>query len=366
MTDLLRKIRLSAEHHGVEGKHPLLVMGVSRCVRDAYLCGLAFAAYANDADISDVERRRLDLVGASLGMSEDDVGSIVGQVLSNSDALKLAIFREVLSVLDCDQSRKMFLKEFRHIWQLQRKANAELQGWTANIAEMFWGSKHQKQVVFDSFTEEEKQYFSRIENPISGVRSYIVHQEAPVRQIYNEDELYSEFSKFADGIGFGDEISESRLDEIRSALNAEVVARCQTCRFRVVDMWRRIAISFEFLCDDILCLAKYDTKEYKRKAVTRYTKMLLCLCAYVGVRDSLDLNILNGFLKAFNWHDSEDWYQYANNRLGKFENAMPRAFWLREVESRICYLLKVPQYNKWFTYSLDDCLKYDKKFLKIT
>ena len=365
VTDLLRKIQWTAQLHAMRGLHPLSLMGCSRFVRDAYLCGLVFATYANDECISDVERHLLVMIGLSLSIQEVDVESVIDQFLSCSDELKLEIFHAVLSAVNHDRVREIFLSEFSRTWKRQGKSNDELKGWIANISEVFLEGECKRSGVIDNLNADEKKYFTRMDNPVPRVCGHIIPSKKLICMIYNEDELYLEFSRFADGIGFGDEISESRLNEISKKLKLEVLDRCRGCELKVVDMWHRIAISFEFLCEDILCLGKYDNKGYKSKAATHYTKMLLCLCAHRGVHGSSDLNILGGFLKAFNWHDAEDWYEYASNRLGKYEDARPRKFWLREVESRIRHLLKVPQYEEGFTYTLDKCLSYDKKFLKI-
>ena len=39
--------------------HPLLKWGCDRCVRDAYFCGVVFAAMTDDAEIDDKERKAI-------------------------------------------------------------------------------------------------------------------------------------------------------------------------------------------------------------------------------------------------------------------------------------------------------------------
>ena len=69
--------------------HPLLKWDCARSVRDAYFCGIVFAAVSDEDNVvDDVERKVIDRIGRSLALSEDEVEEIVKSV---TEVVKTAI-----------------------------------------------------------------------------------------------------------------------------------------------------------------------------------------------------------------------------------------------------------------------------------
>lgn len=69
--------------------HPLLKWNCARSVRDAYFCGIVFAAVSDEDNVvDDVEQKVIDRIGRSLALSEDEIGDIVKTV---TELVKTAI-----------------------------------------------------------------------------------------------------------------------------------------------------------------------------------------------------------------------------------------------------------------------------------
>lgn len=60
--------------------HPLLKWGCERDVRDAYFCGVVFAAMTDDAQIDERERKAILRIGHSLEFSQEEIDEIVETV----------------------------------------------------------------------------------------------------------------------------------------------------------------------------------------------------------------------------------------------------------------------------------------------
>lgn len=57
--------------------HPLLKLGCERYVRDAYFCGIVFAAMSDDAKIDDKEQKAITRVGKSLAFSQEEINEFL-------------------------------------------------------------------------------------------------------------------------------------------------------------------------------------------------------------------------------------------------------------------------------------------------
>lgn len=99
LTDIKRKAdakaaeteaaREQAEQIKVLEVHPLLKWDCARSVRDAYFCGIVFAAVSDEDNVvDDVERKVIDRIGRSLALSEGEIEEIVKTV---TEVVKTAI-----------------------------------------------------------------------------------------------------------------------------------------------------------------------------------------------------------------------------------------------------------------------------------
>ena len=104
-----------------ERRHPLLKMGASRYVRDAYFLGLVFAAFANDETLDANEERLLRDIGCSLEMTTDDVDESIETLrgCGNDDAgveKKLALIEECVKALGNKTYVSLFVDDFEKVW----------------------------------------------------------------------------------------------------------------------------------------------------------------------------------------------------------------------------------------------------------
>ena len=77
LLDMMKK--RTVERH-VGGNHPIIKMDVARNVREAYFQGLLFAAFADDGKIDEQERARLEKVGLSLEIPENEMVQMTADV----------------------------------------------------------------------------------------------------------------------------------------------------------------------------------------------------------------------------------------------------------------------------------------------
>ena len=106
--------------------HPLLKWGSDRNVRDAYFCGVAFAALTDDVEIDENERKAFERIGRSLVLSAEEVEELISGVSKTVKAAVEAVDPttgaggdEVFAVLEeCalsladDKVFRMFLAEY--------------------------------------------------------------------------------------------------------------------------------------------------------------------------------------------------------------------------------------------------------------
>lgn len=97
--------------------HPVIKMGCSREVRDAYLYGIIVAAIANDDKIDAEERAALDRIAKSIELPDTDVEEAIGRVDLMTPDDKLQLLEESVSAFK-DQSDvvKFFYVQFAELW----------------------------------------------------------------------------------------------------------------------------------------------------------------------------------------------------------------------------------------------------------
>lgn len=97
--------------------HPVIKMGCSRAVRDAYLYGIVVAAIANDDKIDAEERGILDRIANSMEIPDADVEETIGHVNQMSVDEKLQLLEESVGAFK-DQADlvKFFYAQFAELW----------------------------------------------------------------------------------------------------------------------------------------------------------------------------------------------------------------------------------------------------------
>lgn len=106
--------------------HPLLKWGCARDVRDAYFCGVVFAALTDDVEIDANERKACDRIGRSLALSGDEIEELTSSVTKTVKAAVetvdlatgaggdevFAVLEECAVSLADDKIFRMFLSEY--------------------------------------------------------------------------------------------------------------------------------------------------------------------------------------------------------------------------------------------------------------
>ena len=113
LLDMMKK--RTVERH-VGGNHPIIKMDVARNVREAYFQGLLFAAFADDGKIDEQERARLEKVGLSLEIPENEMVQMTADVEKMDEADRLALMEDVAAALKGTSAPFLFLCEFSMIW----------------------------------------------------------------------------------------------------------------------------------------------------------------------------------------------------------------------------------------------------------
>ena len=156
---LADKLKKKNEEREVAGKHPLITMGLSREVRDAYFRGVALAAFIDDGNVDDHERAYLRRVGLALNLPEAEVAEMLDALSSDckSEDEQLSLLEEISSVINQPQVVKLFLAEFSLVWKSHASKQEDLPVYRVEIAKMmgvqipdaFWK-------VFDSIASWQK------------------------------------------------------------------------------------------------------------------------------------------------------------------------------------------------------------------
>lgn len=108
---------LAAEKR-LAARHTIVKMGCERNVRDAYFQGLVFAAVANDDQIDESERVRLQELGEALELTPEDVAEAIQCLTGMDDDAKMGVIEECARQLTNVEVAECFLKEFSELWLL--------------------------------------------------------------------------------------------------------------------------------------------------------------------------------------------------------------------------------------------------------
>lgn len=109
--------QLAAEKK-LAARHAIVKMDVDRNVRDAYFQGLVFAAVANDDQIDESERARLQEFGEALELTAEDVAEAIQGLSGMDDDAKMGVIEECARQLTNVDVAEYFLKEFSKLWFL--------------------------------------------------------------------------------------------------------------------------------------------------------------------------------------------------------------------------------------------------------
>lgn len=99
--------------------HPLVKAGSPRNVRDAYFCGVVFAALADDLDIDDEERKAINRIGISLQLTSEERTELVTSVKTTvCEAVKsgggqvFGLLEECAQELKSEDDLRLFTAEY--------------------------------------------------------------------------------------------------------------------------------------------------------------------------------------------------------------------------------------------------------------
>lgn len=146
---LLKKIQQRSVERKFSGTHPVLRMGLDRNVIDAYFTGLVFAAVADDENIDDAERQRLEKIGLAMNISDEDVTSMMSDMQSRDSDAKIAVAEECANALKESQVVQLFICEWTQVWVSHAYKQDELEGFRVQLCEWL-GAKVDRQ-FYDSF-----------------------------------------------------------------------------------------------------------------------------------------------------------------------------------------------------------------------
>jgi len=99
--------------------HPLVKEGCARNMRDAYFCGIAFAAFTDDLKMDASEKMVVCRIGCSLGIPGDEQGEMIRAVQHNIEqAVKdggehvFALLEDCASEIKEESARRLFAAEY--------------------------------------------------------------------------------------------------------------------------------------------------------------------------------------------------------------------------------------------------------------
>lgn len=99
--------------------HPLLKWGCDRSVRDAYFCGVVFAALTDDAEIDGKERKAIVRIGCSLELSQTEIDEFIEAVsMTVKDAIGaggrdvFALLEESAAAFGDEKVYRLFVAEY--------------------------------------------------------------------------------------------------------------------------------------------------------------------------------------------------------------------------------------------------------------
>ena len=135
LLDMMKK--RTVERH-VGGNHPIIKMDVARNVREAYFQGLLFAAFADDGKIDEQERARLEKVGLSLEIPENEMVQMTADVEKMDEADRLALMEDVAAALKGTSAPFLFLCEFSMIWLSHEGDREKLKSYRLHLSDPAW------------------------------------------------------------------------------------------------------------------------------------------------------------------------------------------------------------------------------------
>lgn len=132
---MLSKMKKKTEENRVGNNHPLLSMGVSRNLQDAYLDEIVFASFADDEQIDESERDYLAKVGRALGIPTGEVEETINAFVAADSDGKITRAMESAKTLAGSGLANILLCEFSLVWTSHGQDLTELDECRRQVAE---------------------------------------------------------------------------------------------------------------------------------------------------------------------------------------------------------------------------------------
>ena len=132
---LLSMMKKETEELRVANNHPILSMGVSRNLQDAYLDEIVFASFADDEQIDESERSYLAKVGLALGIPNAEVEETINAFGAADSKGKIARAKESAKTLAGSGLANILLCEFSLVWTSHGHDLSELDECRRQVAE---------------------------------------------------------------------------------------------------------------------------------------------------------------------------------------------------------------------------------------
>ena len=132
---LLSKMNKKTEEKRVGNNHPLLSMGMSRNLQDAYLDEIVFASFVDDEQIDESERAYLAKVGLALGIPNGEVEETINAFVAADSDGKIVRAMESAKTLAGSGLANILLCEFSLVWTSHGHDLSELDECRRRVAE---------------------------------------------------------------------------------------------------------------------------------------------------------------------------------------------------------------------------------------
>lgn len=132
---MLSKMKKKTEEKRVGNNHPILSMGVSRNLRDAYLDEIVFASFADDEQIDESEQAYLAKVRLALGIPNGEVEETINAFAAADSDGKIARAMESAKTLAGSGLANILLCEFSLVWTSHGQDLTELDECRRQVAE---------------------------------------------------------------------------------------------------------------------------------------------------------------------------------------------------------------------------------------
>lgn len=241
---LLKKAKQRSVERKFGGTHPILRMGLDRNVIDAYFTGLVFAAVADDENIDDAERQKLEKIGLAMNVSDDDIAAMMSDMLSRDSDAKIAVAEECANALQGTPTIPMFVCEWSQVWMSHAYKQDELDDFRAQLCEWLG-------------VDGEKEFYLAFDAISSGAAIDTAMLHRLTARISEDDLLY---------------LCADRADEIKRILDAERVqkeqeeeerARKELARKVEIARLKQVRKDFEKALDEI-------GEQYQERASVSY------------------------------------------------------------------------------------------------